>query len=231
MTDSTLCVIGARGGSKGVPGKNVRPIAGTTLIGITVDQALRVFGSVVVSTDDDQIAAVAREHGAMVPFTRPGHLATDDAPKIPVLRHAADWVEGEKGQRFDLVVDLSCTTPLRSDDDIAGAIELFHASGDIDNVISICSSAGNPFFNQVLMTDDGAIRLVMKADDPPSSRQAAPPVYIINGAVYVWRRDALATGDRVVRERSVGYVMPSERSLDIDTELDFKLAQLILESH
>ena len=230
MTGTTLCIVAARGGSKGVPGKNLREIAGSSLLGMAIDQGIRVFGEVLVSTEDRDIAAEARRHGGQVPFVRPPELATDTAAKVPVLQHAVNWWESNRGIDVDTVVDLSATSPLRSDDDIRGAVGLFSKSEGVENVISVALSDVSPYFNQVDMAEDGAIRLLLGGETPALSRQSSPTIYALNGAIYVWDRSALAYSDVVVRDRSVGYVMPAERSLDVDTEFDFRVAKLLLES-
>lgn len=223
-----LCTICARGGSKGLPGKNVRPLGGKPLIAHTIEQARRagVFDRILVSTDDPQISDIARTHGADVPFQRPAHLATDEVPKNPVLTHAVEFVEREIGRKIDVLVDLQPTSPLRRTEDIAGCLDLFRKSG-ADKVVSVYESPKNPYFDMVEV-QDGWARISKKLGPQVGRRQDAPKVYALNGSIYVYRRDALCSGEPMLEGKVVAYVMPRERSVDIDDEEDFRLAEFHL---
>jgi CMP-N,N'-diacetyllegionaminic acid synthase len=229
-TRRVLAVVGARGGSKGVPGKNLLDFGGTPLVGRTIAQAARLFQMVAISTDDREISEVALRYGATHDVRRPAQLATDEAPKVPAIRHAVRTVEQEEGIQFDVVVDLDATCPLRDDIDVRGALAEYEAHPQCENVISVCRSRKNPYFNQVEQDDSGATHLVGRRDSPPLRRQDAPEVYDINGAVYVWNRSALDDGDQVVRPGTRLYVMPPERSVDIDGPVDLLVAQILLGS-
>jgi CMP-N,N'-diacetyllegionaminic acid synthase len=222
---TTIASICARGGSKGVPGKNIRLFAGKPLIVHSIEQALACPGidRVVVSTDAEDIAEVARSAGAWVPFLRPTHLATDSAPKIPVIQHLADEVR-KTGVEISRLVDLDATSPLRLLSDIERCLELY--DGDTDLVITTFESEKNPYFNMVEAKEDGRIDLVKRPDQPVTGRQAAPKVYSMNASIYVWRPDALSKG--LWGGRVKMYVMPRERSIDIDSELDFQLAERLM---
>jgi CMP-N-acetylneuraminic acid synthetase len=227
MSAEILCVVGARGGSKGVPGKNLRPLNGVPLVERTLRQAKRLFATVVLTTDDQRIADVGLKVGVAVPFLRPAELASDTAPKVPAIAHAVREMESIEGRRFDVVIDLDATCPLRDDADVLEAVEFFTRSPDADNVISVTPARKNPYFNQVRI-DAGRMSLAVAQSTTPLRRQDAPRIYDINGAVYVWRRTALEEGDLVVRSHSYAYVMPPERSIDIDTELDFRIVEFLL---
>lgn len=223
-TIGTIC---ARGGSKGLPGKNLRPLLKKPLIEHTIEQALRcreIDAGVFVSTDDPEIANLAKSAGAIVPFLRPAELATDSAGKIAVIDHLQAFVL-EQGVSFDRIVDMDPTCPLRSDSDINGCISLL--TDEFDVVYSVCEARKNPYFNMVELDKRGFARLVCVQGDIPVHRQGAPTVYEINGAVYVWHRQTLKKGLWGGNARL--YEMPTERSIDIDSELDFTLVELLMQ--
>jgi len=222
---SCVATICARGGSVGVPRKNVLPLLGKPLIVYTIEQALECRGidGVYVSTDSDEVAEVARRAGAQVPFRRPAHLATADAPKVPVIEHLVGELEA-RGMTIDVVVDLQPTSPLRDVSDIDACLALLDAETDV--VITGYESEKNPYFNMVEYGEDGAVRLVKPPPTAFAGRQHAPTVYAMNGAVYVWRRPSLGKGLWGGRARL--YVMPQERSVDIDSPLDFRIAELLM---
>ena len=216
----------ARGGSAGVPGKNIRPLLGKPLIGWTIEQALAcgLAERVIVSTDSGDIAKVARAFGAEVPFLRPPELATASAPKLPVIQHLVEWVEAHGGL-VDTVIDLDPTSPLREVADIHACAALL--DGDTDMVITGYESDKNPYFNMVEHKPNGYAALVCKPQAEVFGRQGAPKVYAMNASIYVWRRSAL-TGSLWSSPRVRLYVMPRERSIDIDHPLDFDLVELVM---
>jgi CMP-N,N'-diacetyllegionaminic acid synthase len=222
---STIATICARGGSRGVPGKNIRALLGKPLIVYTIEQALACgrIDSVYVSTDDRAIAAVAQEAGARVPFLRPAELATAEAPKMPVIRHLVAAVEAA-GTRVERVVDLDPTSPLRELADIDACLALLDEAADV--VITGYEAEKNPYFNMVEAGADGGVRLVKPPAQGVFTRQAAPRVYAMNASIYVWHRRTLDKGLWDGRARL--HVMPRERSVDIDSELDFKLVELLM---
>jgi len=225
-----LCTVCARGGSKGLPGKNVRPLRGKPLIAHTLELA-RGFGRfdrTIVSTDSPEIAAISRACGVEAPFLRPAELATDEIGKRPVLRHAVSFVESELGRPIDVLVDLQPTSPLRTPADVLGCLETFERSG-ADLAVSVYDSPRNPYFDMVEV-DGGFARIVKRLDDAVVRRQAAPRVYALNGSVYVYRRDALFAHNTWLQDRVAVHEMPRERSVDIDGEFDFRLAEWLLES-
>ena len=221
----TIASICARGGSVGVPRKNIKMLHGLPLIAHTILQAKACgqIDEVYVSTDDAEIAEVARSYGAQVPFLRPAHLATSAAGKVPVIAHLADWVEQNVGP-FDRLVDLDPTSPLRLGSDIDSCLDLLDA--DTDVVITAFESEKNPYFNMVSHQADGNIGLVCGSPDGIVARQQAPAVYSMNASIYVWHRHTICKGLWKGRVRL--HVMPRERSVDIDSPLDFKIVDMLM---
>lgn len=219
-TVGTIC---ARGGSVGVPRKNVRLLQGKPLIAWTVEQALAApsIDEVFVSTDDEEIAEIASQYGATVPYRRPAELATSAAAKVPVIIHLLDHLE-QSGLQIDRVVDLDPTSPLRTVDDIENAVALLDDTTDA--VITAYASDKNPYFNMVERKDDGNVGLVVPSG--AVSRQSAPQVFAMNASIYVWHRSTVDKG--LWGGRTQLYEMPRERSIDIDSEIDFKLVELLL---
>lgn len=225
MVLSTVATICARGGSQGLPGKNVRPLAGKPLIVHSIEQALGcpLIHAVYVSTDDEGIADIARRAGANVPFLRPAELATASAPKLPVIRHLVEAIEAA-GVAIGRIVDLQPTAPLRNVSDIAACLDLLDA--ETDCVITGCLGHENPYFNMVELDESGDAGLSKPLAEGITGREMAPPVYVMNGSVYVWHRATLAKGIWGGRTRL--HVMPRERSVDIDSAIDFQLAELLM---
>ncbi|MBI4423589.1 MAG: acylneuraminate cytidylyltransferase family protein [Elusimicrobia bacterium] len=220
---ATIC---ARGGSKGVPRKNLRMLCGKPLIVHSIEQALacRSIERTYVSTDDLEIAEVARRAGAKVPFLRPAELATETAGKIPVIRHLAAHVLANDPP-FDLLVDLDPTSPLRALEDIQACIDAVHSG--VDNVITAYPAEKSPYFNMVERDGDGWARLVKPLDPPAVRRQDAPEVFSMNASIYVWRRETLERG--LFGGKTHLHVMPRERSVDIDSEFDFMIVEKLME--
>lgn len=225
----TIATICARGGSKGLPGKNIRPFAGKPLIVHTIEQALacRALDGVYVSTDDEKIAAVARAAGATVPYMRPAELATDEAGKLPVVEHLVQHLE-QQGRVVQRIVDLQPTSPLREAADIDAALKA-HAAADL--VVSVAEARDNPYFNLVEAGADGLVHLCMGAGN--TRRQDAPSVYALNGSIYVWQRAALAQAarDGLWSVRVAPFVMPRWKSVDIDDREDFDYAEWLKARH
>jgi CMP-N-acetylneuraminic acid synthetase len=220
---ATIC---ARGGSRGVPRKNIRPLGGKPLIVHTIETArkCRLINRIIVSTDDREIAETARKAGAEVPFMRPNELARDDTPKLPVIKHAVQFLESQ-GYRPDIVVDLDPTSPLRTEKDIEACIRMV-TTGEADNVFSVTRASKSPYFNMVEIID-GRVRLVKPPDSPAKRRQDAPEVYDMNASIYVWKRDALMNNDTLFLEKTRIYLMP-KWAIDIDDETDFEFVEYML---
>jgi CMP-N,N'-diacetyllegionaminic acid synthase len=223
-----VCVIGARGGSKGVAGKNIRPLLGKPLIGWSVEQARACpeISRVIVSTDHPEIAKVARDFGAEVPFVRPAELASDAAGKWGVWVHALDFIEHELKWPVDLFVDLDCTSPLRRVDDIRGAIAQM-LRDDVDCVFSVCEARKNPYFNLVEY-EGGYLRMSKPLPGRVLRRQDAPRVLEHVASIYVLRPAYLRSAQGLMDGRARGFEMLPERSLDIDSELDFRLIECLM---
>lgn len=221
-----VCTVCARGGSQGVPGKNIRPLMGRPLIDHTLSMALAHprIEAVYVSTDSEDIATVARRSGAIVPFLRPPELATATAGKLPVIMHLVDFLENE-GHVFDTIIDLDPTSPLRVEADIDACLDLIEAGANA--VITGFEAEKNPYFNMVELDEDGAADLCKKpAGGLVLGRQAAPPVYSMNASIYAWRRAALGSDLWAAKPRL--HVMPRERSIDIDAEIDFRIVEMLM---
>lgn len=220
-----LAVIPARGCSKGIPGKNIVPFAGKPLICYTVEAALRAkyLKHVIVSTDDADIAKIAKDCGADVPFLRPSYLSQDDSSSVSVLKHALSFIEESEGSLFDFVVLLQPTSPLRDEKNIDLAVEKMLETGS-DSVISVCKVKHHPFWNFVLQDD--RLHSIISNDDKSSRRQDLPQTYAPNGAVYVIKRDVLLKENTVFGKDLRGIIMPSDESIDIDDYYDWFLAEM-----
>ncbi len=225
-----LAVIPARGGSKGVPRKNIRPVCGKPLIGYTIETALEAseqFHAVIVSTDDQEIAEIAKQFGAEVPFLRPKELADDQAPTVPVLKHAVQFIEDRDGVLIDWVMLLQPTDPFRLPEDIHAAIDIA-LSEECDSVISVKQVFST---HPILMKkiEDGQLRPFCIDEKEGTRRQDFnPPAYMRNGAIYLTRRDTLMHDGSIWGETIRPYVMPEERSVGVDSEMDMKLVEILM---
>ncbi len=220
-----LGIVPARGGSKGIPGKNVRPLGGKPLLVHTAEAALaaRLLSRVVLTTDDERIAEVGRGCGLEVPFLRPAELAMDDTPTLPVLQHAVAELE-KTGDRFDAVCLLQPTSPFRRAGDIDGCIELLESAG-LDAVVSVLPvpPEHNPHW-VYFREGDGLLRLATGEDQPIPRRQELPPAFHRDGSVYVTRRNVLMEGNSLYGRRLGGYLADS-RSVNLDTPADWERAE------
>lgn len=221
-----LIIIPARGGSKGIPKKNIAMLDGRPLIDYTIKAALYTAApsQIILSTDSEEIASVARDCGLDTPYRRPAELATDTAGSREVILDAMDWAERE-GREYDAVVLLQPTSPLRKPEDIAGAMALYDDS--IDMVVSVAEARSNPYYNCFEADADGFLH-VSKGDGLYTRRQDVPPAFEYNGAVYVINPQSIrkmAMGEFPCR---VPYLMPAERSVDIDTPIDLIIASHLL---
>lgn len=219
---TVFALIPARGGSKGIPRKNVRPIAGKPLIAWTIEaaRAARDIDAVVVSTEDAEIADVARAWGAEVPFLRPVELAADETPGVDPVLHAIEMLP-----EHDAVILLQPTSPLRTAADIDGLLALVAQAG-APSAVSVCEPDSHPSWMYRL---DGDGRLAPLLPVPAAvRRQDLPPVYSLNGAIYYARTAWLRERRGFVGPETIGYCMPADRSVDIDGPLDWRLAELLL---
>ncbi|MFD0590674.1 cytidylyltransferase domain-containing protein [Paenibacillus sp. GCM10027627] len=217
-----LAVIPARGGSKGVPGKNIRELAGKPLIAWTIEEAhkSKYIDYVAVSSDDQAIMDISRKWGAEVPFTRPSHLAQDDTPGISPILHAIHELPG-----YDYVVCLQPTSPMRITEDIDRCVEMM-LSCSAPSAVSVTEPDKSPYW---MFTIDNGFRMQpIMGTTGATRRQDLPNVYALNGAVYVAEVNGLLQSATFLTEETAGYIMPKERSLDIDTMLDFQICEYLL---
>jgi len=227
MTDvaRTIAFIFARCGSKGVPRKNVRLVDGLPLIAYSIKTARQspLVQRVIVSTDDEEIARVAREHGAEVPFMRPAELATDDSPEWLSWQHA---VRAVGASSFDVFLSVPVTSPLRAVEDLERTIGALDGSTDV--VLTVSEARRNPYFNMVQLDAAGYARIVIESAGGPTRRQAAPKVFDITTVAYVLRPDFILAHSSLFAGRVKTVTIPEERALDIDTPLDIEIAELLL---
>ena len=223
-----VAFIFARGGSKGLPRKNVLPLAGKPLIAHAVDHALGVgrIGRVVVSTDDAEIAAAATAAGASAPFLRPPELAADDAPEWLAWRHALDWLEQHEGRVPDVFVSVPATAPLRQSVDIEQCLDRL-AVGDCDMVITVTPAARSPWFNMVVLDDAGLARLVIPSERTVARRQAAPRCFDMTTVCYATTPAHIRRAAGVLDGRIAAVEVPRRRSIDIDDAYDMRIAEAL----
>jgi CMP-N-acetylneuraminic acid synthetase len=226
MNSDIIAIIPARGGSKSVPRKNIRLLCGKPLIVYTIEAALssKYIKRVIVSTEDEEIAEIAKECGAAV-TVRPSELAQDDTPSLPVFKHVIKHLEEVDGFSPELIVVLQPTSPLRTVEDIDGAIQKFLET-DCDSVVSVCEVDHPPHWMYTL--EGNRLKPLIEDGEKITRRQDAPKVYRINGAIYVTYRDVIMKQNRVLGHDTRPYVMPPVKSVDIDTALDFKFAELLM---
>jgi len=228
---AVLCTICARGGSKGIPNKNIKPLLGKPLIAHTIETALnsKWIDRVVVSTDSEKIAEIAKEYNAEVPFMRPAELSTDTAPKLPVIRHLVSNYLESNTFKPDFVIDLDPTSPLRIEDDIDQAMQMISKDENCDSVITGYHSDKNPYFNMIEIDKNGFAQLSKKNTGKPiTSRQEAPPVFSMNASIYIWRTSVLMTRKNIIEGRVKFFEMPRSRSIDIDHEIDFMIVENLM---
>ena len=226
---SILCTICARKGSKGLPNKNVKEILGKPLIAFSIQQAFEsdLFDKIVVSTDSDEIGEIAKKFGAEYWFSRPAELSQDDSPKIPVIQHALEASEKKFNYKFDHIIDLDVTSPLRNVEDIRKAYTIF-LKNSFDNLITGTRSRKNPYFNMIELTN-GKVELSKQLKDTPVNRQLSPQVYDMNASIYIWSRDFLLKENTLFSGRLGFYEMPEDRSIDIDSPLDWEIVKMLVE--
>lgn len=225
---SSVAIIPARGGSKGVPLKNIRVINGEPLLGYTVTAAKEsgVFDRIIVSTDSEDISEVAKKLGVDVPFIRPKNISGDLASSDSVIVHAINYLKSV-GEEYDVVCKLQPTSPLRTSKHIQEAYELL-CHKEANFVVSFCECEHSPLWSGQL-GKDYSIDFFMKNTDKGACRQELPTFYRLNGAIYFGKTEAFMQNGSFIGEKGFAYIMPQEDSVDIDSELDFALAELLLE--
>lgn len=224
----TLAFIFARGGSKGVPRKNIRPLGGKPLIAWSIEAAKSCdrVARVIVSTDDAEIAAVARDYGAETPFVRPAALAQDDSPEWLAWQHAVHAIR-DAGDNFDIFLAVPATSPLRSTADLAACIDAME-NADCDGVVTISPSLRNPYFNMVRQHEDGSLTIAVDAGRIIANRQDAPELFDLTTVAYAARPDFILAHDDLFQGRVHGVAVPRERSLDIDDTVDLAFAEFLI---
>lgn len=224
----TVAFIFARGGSKGLPGKNIRTIGGKPMIAWSIEQALAVrrIERVIVSTDSDEIATISKQYGAEVPFIRPAHLATDSSPEVLSWRHGLEYLKETMGSMPEVMVSLPATAPLRSITDINNCLDEYEKNLS-DVVITVSDSHRSPYFNMVRQNSDGTYGLV----NPPASainrRQDTPVVYDMATVCYVVNSEFIMSHDSIFEGRVRAMHVPIDRAIDVDTLLDFQIAEML----
>ena len=223
----SICFIGARGGSKGVKRKNIRLLDGKPLIAYAVESALdsKCFQNVIVSTDDKEIATIAKKYGAEIPFLRPKKLANDHSGMSDVIIHGILKLRS-LGYSFDALINRDCTVPFIDKEDIRGAINLFKKI-NCNGVYSVYRQHQNPYFNMMETDSQGYLKLSKKLKHKITRRQDAPIVYQLNG-LFVIKPDALLKFGSTIMPKILPYEIPSEHGFMIDTELEFKLSEVML---
>lgn len=226
---STVAFIFARGGSKGLPGKNIRMLGDKPLIAWSILQAKSVksIDRVLVSTDSIEIAAIAREYGAEVPFMRPEELATDSSPEWLSWQHGLDYLEQNEGVLPEVMLSIPTTSPLRDPSDIEKCLDLY-LMGEADIVISTTDAHRNPYFNMVTSNTDGTVILVCANESSVNQRQSAPIVYDVTTVCYVANPKFVLNNSSIFHGRVKAVSIPSERAIDIDSLLDFQIAEYLL---
>ncbi|WP_341880172.1 acylneuraminate cytidylyltransferase family protein [Synechococcus sp. UW140] len=226
---NVVAIIFARGGSKGLPGKNIRPFAGKPLIAWSIEHALAIkrVDRVLVSTDSDEIAVVALEYGAEVPFMRPAELAADDSPEWLAWRHALNYLRESTGELPDVMVSVPTTAPLRLPQDIENCLNEYE-NHDVDIVITVTEAHRSPYFNMVKTNADGSVGLVNPPQKAIARRQDAPIVYDMATICYVVKPEFVMSHESTFEGRVRSVHVPTERAIDIDTLLDFQIAEHLM---
>ncbi|MBJ2192948.1 MAG: acylneuraminate cytidylyltransferase family protein [Muribaculaceae bacterium] len=227
-----LITICARGGSKGIPGKNIKEIGGKPLLVYTAEAALEYVrkhpADIVLSTDSEDIRKVGAEAGVPTDYERPDFLADDVCGKPEAIKDVMLYAEKHYGKRYDYVIDLDVTSPIRTLEDIEKCVEMIAANDDALTIFSVSPCGRNPYFNQVEESEDGYCHVVI--DGKFTTRQGSPKVYDINGSIYVYRREALdCENPRAVTPRSIIYVM-DHICFDLDEPLDYEYLAYLVES-
>ena len=227
-----LCVISARGGSRGVPGKNIKMLLGKPLIVWSIDQALKTpeIDRVVVSTDSPKIAEIARGAGADCFFLRPDYLATSEAGKFDVFKHALNECENYFNEEYEIYLDLDCTNPLRDISDISACIKQYRmsASRGVDGVFTVCEARKNPYFNLVEADSAGALKISKALLSTIVRRQDAPKVLEHVASIYALSPNYIKKARYLLDGHTEGYDIGSSKSLDIDSDFDFDLVEYLM---
>jgi CMP-N-acetylneuraminic acid synthetase len=227
-----LAISLARGGSKSVPYKNIRQILGVPLIAYTIVEALRskLITRYIVSTDDVAIQKVAIEYGAETPFLRPPEFSTDTASSVSALKHAVNWVESDEGVKYDYIIELMCTNPLKNVQDIENTIKKLISTG-ADSVIAVHKLEDHHPIRIKKIVDDRIVDFCLTEVAEMRRQDLKPDAYVRSGSIYALTRDHLMVDNlRYGSENSRPYILPPERAINVDTEIDFLVAEKMLEN-
>jgi N-acylneuraminate cytidylyltransferase/CMP-N,N'-diacetyllegionaminic acid synthase len=223
-----LAIIPARGGSKGLPGKNIKPLCGKPLIGYSIESAKQSkwISQLILSTDDNEIAEVSMSFGIDIPFMRPPELAQDNSLAIDNYIYTVERYNAQNKTCFDEFIVLQPTSPLRNADDIDGAVELYHEK-KADSVISVCEASHPPVWAKKI-DDSGTLSDYFDINGGNKNRQDFPTAFVPNGAIFILKLSFLKSRYSYYLDKTYGYVMPPERSVDIDTQFDFEFADFLI---
>jgi len=221
-----IAFIFARGGSKGVPRKNIKLLDGKPLIAHSIEVAQKTQGidRIVISTDDQEIAEVAKKWGAEVPFIRPAHLAQDTSPEWLSWQHAVDFISQKRS--FSTFLSLPATSPLRAPEDVHKCLHALDAQTDV--VVTVKQAGCNPYFNMLMRDEEGFSKLVIRPEKVITRRQDAPVVYDMTTVAYVTRPEFILKNASIFDGRVKSVIIPDERAVDIDTPVDFALAEVLI---
>ena len=224
-----LITVCARGGSKGVKNKNIELLNNKPIISYSLDiiNTLDFIDDYVISTDSEEIINVVKKYGFKINFKRPKKLAQGKVSRIDVIKHAVEWMEKNNKIKYDIVIDLGVATPLKNSTDVKNAIDLFFKK-KASNVISVTPSSRNPYYNMLEVIND-KIKKVKTHKQKITDRRDAPKVYSMNDGIYIWKKEVLFSKSPLVNNNTSLYVMPAERSVDIDEEIDLLLAKALIE--
>jgi len=224
---ATIC---ARGGSKGIPGKNIKLLVGKPLLQYSIESAksCKLIDKIIISTDDEKIKIVAEKFGLEVPFLRPKKLTSDNASRRDAVAHAVKKAEKHWQEDYDIVVDLGNVSPLRTGIDISNSIKMLVNTPKTDLVLSACEAGRNPYFNMVELNKNSYAKIIKKLKIKFTNRQSSPKVYDMNDAIFaMWKKALFKYKNFYMPQRRI-YIMPRERSIDIDNKLDFEIAEFIV---
>jgi N-acylneuraminate cytidylyltransferase len=229
MNGEAIGLICARGGSKGILRKNLRKLGDKPLIGWAIEVARKCpsLSRVIVSTEDQEIAAVAQEFGAEIPFLRPAHLAQDDSPELLTWQHCLETLSTMDGKMPHVLVNIPATSPLRSVEDVEKCVAAM-IDKDADLSLTVRQTHANPYFNMVAM-ENGWAKIAVTPPTPLFRRQDAPAIYEVTTVAYAARATYILQTSELLSGKVTAIVVPTERAVDIDTELDFAFAEFLLE--
>ena len=225
---SILVTVCARGKSQGIKNKNIRLLDNKPLIYYTLDiiKESKIVDDYVISTDSNHIMQVVKDYGFDIYFKRPAYLAEDKISRLEAVKHAVLWVEENFKRKYDIIIDLGVATPLKISVDLENSVKLL-VETKAANVLSVTPSRRNPYYNMIERVN-GKVRLVKEPSHKITDRRDAPEIYDMNDGIYVWRRNILFSDARVFNTKTNIYIMPNARSIDIDEELDFSLAEFLI---